>query len=219
MFIDVTIKKFCNRFNNLLNDNSLTVTKLAKNTGIPRETLERYKNNPSESLSFKNVIILAQYFNVSVSYMVGETDTKKVEDIEIGNNLSIDQKTIDNLRKIKEINLKSNNKYKDLLSDVITNPELYNELLQQTEIKLNKDSKATVNKLIQEKAKKEFGKYDTYKYEDFANILICHKFLDCYKTYMTFKSPVSLGKNQLEAREIELRRELKAVQFNLKKYK
>ena len=40
-----------------------------------------------------------------------------------------------------------------------------------------------------------------------------------YNTYITFKFPVNLTENQLKTRETELKKQLKAIQIQLKKYK
>lgn len=219
MFTNVTIKKFCDRLKVLIDEKGLSISKIAKEAGVSRETLERYKNNFEQSPKFENVIALANYFNVSVSYIIGETDIRNVEDMEIGNKLGIDHKTMENLRKIKDINSKYNNYYKDLLSEVITNPSLYQELVKQTNIMLNKDLKKGANEKIEENKKRIFGKDDISEYDDFANILICQKFLEYYNTYITFKFPVNLTENQLKMRETELKKQLKAIQIQLKKYK
>lgn len=212
-------KNFYTIFNQLLEENGLSPYKLAKNTGMSASTIRRYKTNPNCSPVAKHITKIANYFGVSTSYMTGETDVTNADEKEIGDELGIDHKTMENLRKIKDINSKYNNHYKDLLSEVITNPSLYQELVKQTNIMLNKDLKKCANEKIEENKKRIFGKDDISEYDDFASILICQKFLEYYNTYITFKFPVNLTENQLKTRETELKKQLKAVQIQLKKYK
>lgn len=213
-----TNKNFCSRLKELFEENDVKPAKVAKAIGIDRGTLDRYMKAPNNSPYLKYVIALADYFDVSVSYLVGETDTRRPNDIDIGNNLGIDYKTMENLRKIKDINSKYNNQYTDLLSNVITNPDMYHELVKQTNILLNNNLKKFANERIEENKKKMFGKDDILEFNDFANILICQKFLEYYTTYITFKYPVNLTENQLKTKEAELKKQLRDVRIQLKKY-
>lgn len=218
MFKNATNKKFCDILKQLIKENGLSDNKLAKRTGLNRSTIERYKKDPNSSPVLKHVITLANYFNVSVSYIVGETDVKEADDIVIGDNLGIDHRTIQNLKKINEINLEFDNNYKDLLSDVLTNPNLYNTLIQETDIILNNDLKETANNKIKENEKRIIGKSNS-QYDDYVNIIVCQKFLERYNTYITFRNPINLTEAELKEKEAELKKQLKTVQTQLKRYK
>lgn len=47
-----------------------------------------------------------------------------------------------------------------------------------------------------------FVKDDILEFNDFANILVCQKFLVYYTTYITFKYPVNLTENQLKQKKM-----------------
>ena len=65
---------FTQRFSFLLADRNVTAYRLSKDTGISDSMLARWKSG--ERLpSLESAIALADYFNVSIDYLVGRDDT------------------------------------------------------------------------------------------------------------------------------------------------
>lgn len=215
---NVANKNFCFILKKLREEKGLSINKLAKQTGINRNTISRYETTPNITPKSEYVKILANYFGVSESYIRGETEATNIDDIEISRELGINYKTIQNLREIKEINSKFENKYNDLLSDVLTNPSLYSSLVKETSILLNNDLKEKGNNQIKENAKRIIGK-STMQYEDYSDIIICHKFLEYYNMYITFRNPINLTKAELIEKQTELKKQLRIIETRLKTYK
>ncbi|WP_294405784.1 XRE family transcriptional regulator [uncultured Clostridium sp.] len=63
------------RLKELRKSNNLTQTELGKILGVGKTTVSMYENNnstPNDEIKLK----IAEYFNVSVDYLLGKTDTK-----------------------------------------------------------------------------------------------------------------------------------------------
>ena len=63
------------RLKELRKSNNLTQTELGKILGVGKTTISMYENNnstPNDEIKLK----IAEYFNVSVDYLLGKTDTK-----------------------------------------------------------------------------------------------------------------------------------------------
>ena len=61
-----------NRLNELRKNKGLTLKDIQKQTGIKRSTYSDYENEKTEP-NIKTLIALADYFNVSIDYLVGRT--------------------------------------------------------------------------------------------------------------------------------------------------
>ena len=196
--------------------NITTIAELAKKTKLSKDTLQGYLNTRNSSLpDLDKIIVLARFFKVSVSYLIGETDIRNADNIFICEKLGINDKTIENLEKIKKINQKYNNDYFGLINDVIINPSLYNRIIENTEILLNEDLHKNIQEVIEKNSNRVIGK-NNLEYDDFVNILISQKFLELYNNYIILRTPVNVGKLELEQEIYNLKKQLKIAE---KKYK
>lgn len=66
-------ESFATRLNKLRTDNGLTMEQLGKIIGTTRATISNLENEQKKP-SLDMVIKLAEYFNVSIDYLVGRTD-------------------------------------------------------------------------------------------------------------------------------------------------
>ena len=62
------------RLIDLCKDRNISQAQLAEVIGIDRSALSRFLNGKTDSLSHEHVIKIAQYFNVSTDFLLGETD-------------------------------------------------------------------------------------------------------------------------------------------------
>lgn len=62
------------RLIDLCKDRNTSQARLAEVIGIDRSALSRFLNGKTDSLSHEHVIKIAQYFNVSTDFLLGETD-------------------------------------------------------------------------------------------------------------------------------------------------
>ena len=62
------------RLIDLCKDRNTSQAQLAEVIGIDRSALSRFLNGKTDSLSHEHVIKIAQYFNVSTDFLLGETD-------------------------------------------------------------------------------------------------------------------------------------------------
>lgn len=67
---------FKDKFVQILQTKGISAYKLSKDTGITQGMISYWKNG-ERMPSAKNLNILADYFNVTVDYLLGETDEKK----------------------------------------------------------------------------------------------------------------------------------------------
>ncbi|MGI6014427.1 MAG: helix-turn-helix domain-containing protein [Oscillospiraceae bacterium] len=68
---------FQNRFMQLLQLRNITAYKLSKDTGITQGMISYWKNG-ERMPSADNLIVLADYFDCSVDYLLGRTDNPDV---------------------------------------------------------------------------------------------------------------------------------------------
>lgn len=71
---------FLDRFLTLIKENNTTVSDISQQTGLPRSTISSYINRKSTPSAFQ-LEILANFFDVSIDYLVGRED-------DFGNKLS-----------------------------------------------------------------------------------------------------------------------------------
>ena len=70
-----------------MKDNHISGYKLSKDTKIPQSLISNYKNGIKEPQG-ENLYIIADYFNVSVDYLLGKRDNKNApteEPLELNN--------------------------------------------------------------------------------------------------------------------------------------
>lgn len=66
---------FPERLKKLRKENNLSQKKLAEQIGFAYQNIQKYENGTAEPLA-KNLKILADIFNVSIDYLVGETNLR-----------------------------------------------------------------------------------------------------------------------------------------------
>lgn len=71
--------QFDNRLLHLLEERGITAYRLSKDTGIPDSMLKRWKSGDNLP-SLEKAVQLADYFEVSIDYLVGRTDNPKVNE-------------------------------------------------------------------------------------------------------------------------------------------
>lgn len=106
-------------FISLMEKNNITAYKLSKDTGIPDSLLSNYRTG-KKTPSSNNLIILAQYFNVSTDYLLGTTDEPNMYTEPTKNNdiLTDEEKELLSLyRQMSDDNKKKLSGYMDALSD------------------------------------------------------------------------------------------------------
>ncbi len=204
-------KSFGNILKMLIDENNLDNSKLSRKTKIDRNYIACYIKGTKE-VPLTHLITLANFFDVSVSYLIGETEIRNANDICMGEELGLNDEGIDNLKTIKGINEKYNNKYSSLVNRVITNTNLYNSIIKQTELMLNNKVNNDVKNKLGEKSKLA----KDLEYDDYADIFVCQKFLETYHSFISFQTPCNLSKLQLEKQERELKKQLRQIQTKLK---
>ena len=63
------------RLKELRKEKGITQLKLAMDLGLSQNTISRYETGEREA-DYKTLIMLADYFGVSVDYLIGRTDVK-----------------------------------------------------------------------------------------------------------------------------------------------
>lgn len=112
------------RLADLRNERGLTLSELAEKTQIPTATLSTYENNDTKEIYHGNLVILADFYGVSLDYLLGRTDIRRHEDTPIMD-LDLTDDAVDVLKSGR-----INNR---LLCEIITN-EKFEELMADTEI-------------------------------------------------------------------------------------
>lgn len=64
------------RIEMLCKENGINITTMCKAAGVPRSVLSDYKTGRKKSISTKNIELIADYFCVSVDYVLCKTDIK-----------------------------------------------------------------------------------------------------------------------------------------------
>ena len=112
------------RLADLRNERGLTLSELAEKTQIPTTTLSTYENNDTKEIYHGNLVILADFYGVSLDYLLGRTDIRRHEDTPIMD-LDLTDDAVDVLKSGR-----INNR---LLCEIITNGK-FEELMADTEI-------------------------------------------------------------------------------------
>ena len=101
--------KFLSRFEELIKESNITLSDISKITGIPRSTLSSYVNRKSNP-SAVQLSLLADFFAVSIDYLVGRED-------DLGNVASESTLTADEQRLLKAFNSLSDVARRKLIED------------------------------------------------------------------------------------------------------
>ena len=201
-----TIKKnFKKRFKELLFekgfDDKTSDTALENKLKIHRTTIGKYRQGNALP-NLETCIKLANYFDVSISYLLGKTEVRKADNIVIGERLGIDDQAIQNIESIKRFNQTFNNRYNDIFSDIFTNVDLYKNVVngidEMLQYKFDKINSPTIPK-------------EKLNLEHYTELLACQKFLERYHIYNEKKlfdhDILNFGKERLlqEINELELK--------------
>lgn len=87
------------RIRELRLEKGLTIKVLATELNIKESTLSKYERGEREP-SIEALVLLSEFFDVSVDYLVGKDDYKLPEHKSISTTLGIDEKTIDVLKSL-----------------------------------------------------------------------------------------------------------------------
>lgn len=102
---------FNQRMKELRAEENITLEELAKALSTTKSTLSRYENNlRTPNADFINQ--LAKYFNVSVDYLLGNSNDKNIDESKIS---EIDKKLIDDITSLDDDLKKEAEKYIELL--------------------------------------------------------------------------------------------------------
>lgn len=115
------------RLKQLRSEKNLTQAKLASILGVAKTTLAAYEQEKSEP-SIDTLKKLADYFNVSVDYLIGYKNCIHEEYQPVSDLLGIDEKTIEILQKLSSITFKYSPL--DYLEAIIQHPQFSNLMLQ-----------------------------------------------------------------------------------------
>ncbi len=65
------------RIESLCSEKSINITMMCKEAEVPRSALSDYKAGRKKTISITNLEKIANYFDVSVDYLLGKTEQKK----------------------------------------------------------------------------------------------------------------------------------------------
>jgi transcriptional regulator with XRE-family HTH domain len=100
-----------------MSNNNITAYKINKDVGISISLVTYYSKGERQP-TIDNLVKLADYFNVSVDYLLGREENKKSPAVETGD------KELDNLfAKIKILIPKARQRIIDQVEDMMCNPE------------------------------------------------------------------------------------------------
>lgn len=58
----------------ILEERNITAYRIAKDTGISESLFSKWKEKPSSKVSSGNLVLIADYLNCSVDYLLGRTE-------------------------------------------------------------------------------------------------------------------------------------------------
>lgn len=71
-------KKFCDRFNSLIDKDKGSQLKLSKEMNLSQPVISKLKKGIGQSPSADTIVTIAQYFNVSTDWLLGISDIKQL---------------------------------------------------------------------------------------------------------------------------------------------
>ena len=95
-----TTKCFADRLQDLIADSGKDMKTLASEIGISSGALSKYQNDNSEP-GITALAKIAQYFGVTADYLVGMSDSKNLENANIGQVTGLSDEAIDSLKFLK----------------------------------------------------------------------------------------------------------------------
>lgn len=217
--IKIYKEKFKNRLEQLMEEKGVKKSNLAKSLGIDGDTMNNYLNGDTLPTG-TNIVKLSKHFKVSASYLLGETDAREADNVENFKKYGINEVTLKNLEQINELNKRFDNRYSDIVERVLTNADLYANMLKQTEEILNaysdknflEEYNPILLKIVTQSNKKDI--------DEIADILSCQKFLEVYHNYLESKlietSATNIGELYLENRLKKLEVEMRKIQKKLR---
>lgn len=69
---------FCQRLDELMTERGLNNLRLSKETGVADRLIGAWKKGEKRP-GFENLVLLAEYFEVSLDYLVGRSDVRKID--------------------------------------------------------------------------------------------------------------------------------------------
>jgi len=90
------------RLKDLRNGKKLRIQDVVNATGISTGNLSGLENDSGVNVGYKSLIKLARLYNVSVSYIIGETDSKIPDNFKIIENLGLTDEAIDCIASINK---------------------------------------------------------------------------------------------------------------------
>lgn len=124
------------RIRELRLEKGLTIKTLATKLNIKESTLSKYERAEREP-SIEVLILLSEFFNVSIDYLVGKDDCRDTKYQAISNTLGIDEKTIEILLLLSATTYKYSNL--DYLEAIIQHPQ-FPALLNQINSYITNDA-------------------------------------------------------------------------------
>lgn len=101
------IKMIGKKIKELREARGLTQAQLSQEFGINLSTLASYESEAREP-KISMILKFADHFDVSIDYLLGQSNVKHAEDATVAEDLGIDDRAIDNLKQCKDMRLCAN---------------------------------------------------------------------------------------------------------------
>lgn len=208
--------KFKKNLESLMAEKNMDGVTLAKKIGITNSNISRYLSGESTPTA-DTLLKMARALKVTVSYLLGETNVRNIDDTAISARFDIDDNVIENLKKIKKINEKFENKYNDILGELLTNPDLYKDIVKNIDDTLKYKEDGSFRNEIDEKMRIKYFK--TLSFEELRKSEATGTFIYTYKEYIEKKEREN-GIPKLSKRDIEFKiRRLRSKIYEFEKIK
>lgn len=125
------------KLKDLRNERGLRLEELARETGLSKSALGSYESNDYKDNPYRVIIELANYYGVSVEYLMGVTDNKTQAKTSV-RELKLDDETVEILKSGK-----TNNR---LLCEIIKHPDFW-KFMSDTEIYIDSLASMQINNL------------------------------------------------------------------------
>ena len=171
------MKMFDTRLRTLRQEKKITQAELAKEMNVAKTTIAAYeqgKNEPNLSMLLK----IADFFNVSVDYLLGNSDGRIISDQELYDRLGLTDDAIYCLEHLCDIS-KNNERYKKLLKNVnilLADFETLNAISDYIDSSLEEHQYAIVKSYIsqygEDLLKEPVNKEQVLSSEQFGNLML-----------------------------------------------
>ena len=125
------------KLKDLRTERGLRLEELARETGLSKSALGSYESNDYKDIPYRVIIELANYYGVSVEYLMGVTDNKTQAKTSV-RELKLDDETVEILKSGK-----INNR---LLCEIIKHPDFW-KFMSDTEIYIDSLASMQINNL------------------------------------------------------------------------